>query len=97
MKITDEIKEQINELYCQIGIKKRVAEIVGCSASTVSKYIVPNYVPKQQRQIEKFDKPVPGCHELKEKMRAGTILADLCILSDDEWEDLKKLQKEIFA
>ena len=45
-KITDEIKEQINELYCELGVKSHVAKALGISASTVSKYIVDGYVPK---------------------------------------------------
>ena len=96
MKITDEIKEQINELYCQIKIKKKVAEIIGCSPSTVSKYIIDGYIPKQERIKETFNKPVPGTQELKEKLLADTPFSDICVLSDKEWEELKALQKEIF-
>ena len=96
MKITDEIKEQINELYCQIKIKKKVAEIIGCSPSTVSKYIIDGYIPKQERIKETFNKPVPGTQELKKKLLAGTSFSDICVLSDKEWEELKALQKEIF-
>ena len=45
-KITDEVIEQINELYCELKVKSHVAKALGISASTVSKYIVPNYVCK---------------------------------------------------
>lgn len=99
MKITPEIATQINELYLKIGIKKKVAEIIGCSPSTVSKYIIPNYVSKESRATYTFDKPIGNADKILDIFNmfdnAGQRLCEYCMLSDEEWEDLKVLQKEI--
>jgi hypothetical protein len=99
MKITPEIATQINELYLKIGVKKKVAEIIGCSPSTVSKYIIPNYVSKESRSTYTFDKPIGNADKILDILNifdnAGQRLCEYCMLSDEEWEDLKILQKEI--
>ena len=37
------MKIKINELYLELGVQKKVAEVLGISASSVSKYLIPNY------------------------------------------------------
>lgn len=100
MKITPEIAEQINELYLEIGVKKRVAEIIGCSPSTVSKYIVPNYVSKKERKMYTFEGYVGGSEWLIDIFKTfndpGARLCELCMLGKNEWEEMLELQKEIF-
>lgn len=96
-RITPEMIEQINELYCQIGVKSRVAKELGISASSVSKYIQPDYIPKAERTTEeKFTKEPQGInindiigHPREELMYFFTHL------SEEEWTDLKELQKGI--
>lgn len=101
MKITPEIAEQINELYLEIGVKKRVAEIIGCSPSTVSKYIVPNYVSKKERKTYTFEGYVGDSKWLIDIFKTfddpGTRLCELCMLGKNEWEEMKELQKEIYV
>jgi len=93
-RITEEQKELINELYAKLGVKKRVAEIVGCSPSTVTKYIIEGYVPKANRIKIVFEGAPTGCDELiKDFSKIGV---DIFSLSDKERTDLEALRKEIF-
>ena len=48
-KITDEQKEQINELYFENKNKSLTARLLGISPASVARYIVPNYVRKADR------------------------------------------------
>lgn len=97
-KITDEIKEQINELYCELGVKSHVAKALGISASTVSKYIQPGYIPKADRVIEEFSgRPsVISMDKIASFDGAAHIGYFFTHIMEDEKEDMEKLQKEIF-
>lgn len=54
-RVTEEDKLIFNELYIKYGSYAEVARQTGWSASTVSKYIVPNFQPKEKLVIRKFD------------------------------------------
>lgn len=97
-KITDEIKEQINELYCELGVKSHVAKALGISASTVSKYIQPGYIRKADRVIEEFNErpSVISFDKIDSFDGAAGIGYFFTHMTEDEKEDIKKLQKEIF-
>jgi predicted transcriptional regulator len=102
-RITEEQKELINELYAQIGVKTRVAEMVGCSVASVSKYLIPNYVPKADRVKIVFEGEPIGCEEmierlteLREKWGKDEGMIKMFSLSSEEQTDLESLRKEIF-
>lgn len=99
-KITQEKIELINELYAEIGVKSRVAKEVGCSPSTVSKYIIEGYVPKAKRVQITCDAKPTGCDEfLKELCAAPDFFngfRSLTKLTDIEKNGLNELKKEIF-
>lgn len=102
-RITEEQKELINELYAQIGVKTRVAEMVGCSVASVNKYLIPNYVPKADRVKIVFEGEPIGCEEmikrfydLTEKWGKGEGMIKLFSLTPEEQADLEVLRKEIF-
>lgn len=91
-KVTDEEIILINELYLEIGVKTKVAEIVGRSASTVSKYIISGYVSqKEQKEIPSFDMSL--IKEVSYSSFEDFALA--CRLSDEEWVEMREMQKEI--
>lgn len=92
-RITEEMKVQINELYIEYGVKKRVAEILGISPSTVSKYIIPNYKSQKETKIE-FSTPPRGCRVFIKGIMDD--FCDACRLTEEEWDELKKFQKEYF-
>lgn len=97
-KITEEQRIQINELYAQIGIKSKVAKILGISPVSVSKYLIDNYVPQNQREREKFQgKPQDFPQEILNLEKGEDIATALIQLSQKEKEQLKELQKEIFV
>lgn len=89
-RTSPETIEKINELYAVLGVKSKVAKELGISPATVTKYLIPNYVPKVAADIPAFDKPI----DLDITMFKGD-LSKLCELSEEEWKDLKELQKEI--
>ena len=99
-RITPEKIEMINELYAQCGVKKRVAEALGISPSTVSKYIIAGYIPKDKREIITFDKQPLGCEKFAKYIKESGLspakaFAEGCVLTLEEKEELKILQKEI--
>lgn len=101
MKITPEIAEKINILYLELGTKAAVAREIGCSPSTVSRYIVPNFVPPAERTMENFEKEVGNADWLISLLQnsesAASRLCEICLLSEEEKAQLKTLQKEIFV
>ena len=107
IKVTPEIIEQINELYCQIGVKSQVAKIIGCSASTVSKYIIKDYKPKAERVEITFDgEPDDGTIFIKEveaminsapiqPIDSEFLYEEVCRPKNDEFQDMIKLKGEL--
>ena len=97
-RITEEQKLEINKLYYEIGVKSRVAKLMGISAASVSKYIIPGWKPEEEREIEKFDGEVPGPDEFINGFLAAENKQDYFwnarLLSEDEWTELEEMQKE---
>lgn len=94
MKITDEIKVQINELYLELGVYKKVADVVGCSAATVSKYIIPGYVSQREQPKIEFDMSKIKQFNLADVDDWQTF-ADKCRLTPQEWDEMREIQKEV--
>lgn len=94
MKITDEIKIQINELYLELGVYKKVADVVGCSAATVSKYIIPGYVSQREQPKIEFDMSKISQFNLAD-VDNWQIFADKCRLTAEEWAEMREIQKEV--
>ena len=103
-RITEEQKELINELYAEIGVKSQVAKIVGCSPASVTKYLIPNYVPKAQRIQITFDKKANDCGgfimKINDLIAQGygvpKALLKTCSIDATEKAELEVLRKEIF-
>ena len=100
MKITPEIAEQINILYLKLGTKAAVAREIGCAASTVSKYIIPNFRPPEERATYTFEGYVGNSEWLIDIFKMfdnpGARLCELCMLGENELEELKEIQREIY-
>lgn len=92
-RITPEQIEEINELYLELGVKAQVARKMGISASTVSKYIIPDYIPKTERVLTHCETETTLPIELF--MGEYGQMDNLCYLSPEELEELKELQKEV--
>lgn len=92
-RITEDQIRDINELYLELGVKKRVAEIVGCSPATVTKYLIPDYVSRaNQAELPPFDESkIVG----PKAYASYQELMDDCKLSKEEWSEMKEIQKEV--
>ena len=99
-RITPDKIEEINELYYEIGVKSKVAKIVGVSASTVSKYIQSDYIPKSKRIVNKTAFVPSGIEEFNknfEEDKTFQFLYEARLLDAEEWEEIIKMQQtEIF-
>ena len=97
-RITEEQKLQINQLYYEIGVKSRVAKIMGISASTVSKYIIPNWKCQEERTIKKFEGRIDNGLEFIKGFVFSEDKQDYLwcckLLTKEEWLELEELQRE---
>ena len=95
-RITEEDKIQINELYLRIGTYAGVAKEMGIGAATVKKYIIPDYVSKEQIAIKHF-----GLEDLPEFdtscFKGVDNYGELCVYNEDEEADIKELWNEILV
>ena len=92
--IDEETKIKINELYLKIGTYSGVAKEIGCAPTTVKKYIIPNFVPQAEIQkiiFQREDLPEFSVEGLKNIENWGS----LCLLSDEEKEEIHELWKEL--
>ena len=93
-KITQEQILEMNKLYLQHKTYAAVARIVGCAPSTVKKYIVPDFVPEEERTIKHFThEQLPNF--TGERFVGVEDVGSLCILSDEEVEEIKELWQEL--
>lgn len=100
-RITDEQKIKINELYIQCHNKSQVARDLGISVASVNKYLIPNYSAAKV-ELPKCSAIPLGYEDFAERMisiidtqscSAATAFCKVCELTDDEWEELKEIQK----
>lgn len=96
-KVTNEDILRINELYYKHKVYAEVARQTGFSASTVKKYVDKNWTPVCAENIIRFDlAQLPDFFEqVSEKFKGVENYGDLCILSDEEKEEMKVLWGEI--
>lgn len=93
-RVTNEDIIYINELYYKYKTYAEVARQTGFAASTVKKYVIPGWQPVLETEIIRFnmsdlpDGPHPGFIGLNN-------YGDLCVLTNDEKEELKGLWEEI--
>lgn len=102
-RITDEKIVQINELYAEIGVKSRVAKIVGCSPATVTKYLIEGYIPIAKRKKIVFEKEYIKntgsdffIEEFKNSADIEKTFSEICSLSALEMNELKALKKIVY-
>lgn len=93
-KITQEQILEMNKLYLQHKTYAAVARIIGCAPSTVKKYIIPDFVPEEERKIKRFT------HEQLPEFTGNCFIgldnfAPLLLLSDEEFEEVKELWQEL--
>ena len=93
-KITQEDKIRINELYLKYRTYAEVARQTGFSASTIKKYVIPNFIPQDKLEIKRFDKIVSDTFPAdfpKNNVEWSRLLA----FTDLESANIEELRKEI--
>ena len=95
MKITPEIELRINKLYYELGTYSGVAKIIGCAPSTVKNHIIKDFTPEPEVEPIRFTKAeIPK--QLNDEISLSTDnYGELCVLSEEEKEELKELWKEL--
>jgi predicted transcriptional regulator len=100
-RITEEKIIEINEVYLECKVKSKTAEIVGVSPSTVSKYLIPNYISQKKEEKVEFTKEITGAQDFIDRI-IGTVdcspvkaLCEICKLTQEEWDEMKEIQKGI--
>lgn len=95
-KITNEDILRINELYYKHKVYAEVARQTGFSASTVKKYVIPNWAPVAKESIIHFDLArLPDFTEAVKIFRGVQNYGYLCQLTPMETEEIKELWKEL--
>ena len=92
-KITNDQKIQMNILYKKLKTYSAVAREIGCSPSTVKRYIIPDFISPEENKtniIQIKELPPIDINIFKEKS-----FGDLCILSDKEKNEIKELWEEL--
>lgn len=95
-KVTNEDILRINELYYKHKTYAEVARQTGFAASTIKKYVDKNWEPVKTDNIIHFDiAQLPDFIEAVKIFRGVDNYGDLCILNEDEKEQMKDLWKEL--
>ena len=87
----------INEAYLACGTYSGAAKATGWSASTVKKYIIPNF--KSEHKVEAADIELPPFETIFNNFveQAGSPILGLLELSKQERDEMKELWKEILV
>lgn len=93
-RITEDQKIQMNILYQELKTYAAVARSMGVSASTVKRYIIPDFINPEELTITTIQiDELPPVDIDKFKQPFG----NLCILSDEEKEEIKELWEELLV
>jgi hypothetical protein len=93
-KVTNEDILRINEIYYKTHTYAETARQTGFAASTVKKYIIPNWAPIAVETIKRFnlnDLPEPSTVLFKGLANYGS----LCTLTEYEKMEMKELWGEL--
>ena len=94
-RITNKDIVCINELYYKHKTYAEVARQTGFSASTVKKYVIPNWQPVEQKNIIRFEwEDIPDFDGGK-IFEGVSNYGYLCSLTDYERREIEELWKEL--
>lgn len=93
-RVTQEDIEKFNNLYYKNHNYSETARITGFSATTIKKYIIPNYIPREKLEIKRFSNEIS---ELPDYTIFKLIenWGDLCVLSEVEEVEIHELWEEL--
>lgn len=96
-RITEETKVQINELYYRLGVKAQVARELGISPASVTRYLIPNYVPAAARQVIECNATPTIPIDFINALAEGGDFVELTKLTAAEQIEMEELRKEIYV
>lgn len=82
----------MNEAYLACGTYSGAAKATGWSASTVKKYVIPDY--KSEQKVEVVDIELPPIEEIADRLPPWY---DLTCLTPEEEQEIKQLWKEMLV
>ena len=91
-RITNDEIIYINEVYAACHNYSQTAKIVNRAASTVRKYIIPDY--KSEQNVEAVDIELPPLSEIADKLPPWY---DITCLTPEEEREIKQLWKEMIV
>lgn len=95
-KVTNEDILRINELYYKYKTYAEVARQTGFAASTVKKYVISGWKPVKVENIVHFDMAqLPDFTKAAELFRGINNYGNLCVLTEYEKNEMKKLWEEL--
>ena len=95
-RVTSEDILRMNEIYYKTRVFAEVARQTGFSASTVRKYVDTKWTPVVSEEIITFNmRDIPDFKEAVKCFRGVDNYGDLCVLSEQEKEEIKELWAEL--
>lgn len=93
-RVTSEDILRINEIYYKTKVYAETARQTGFSASTVKKYVDPKWKPVESKNIVRFD--ITQLSHFDSSIFKGLDnYGELCILTEQEKEEMKILWEEL--
>lgn len=89
----NDIKE-MNRLYLELKTYAAVARATGFSPSTVKRYIVNDYKVIEEKDIIRFNKPLPTEIDMTPFIEMDDW-GNLCVLTERENDEIKQLWNEL--
>lgn len=97
-RVTQENIIEMNEIYLKVGTYAETARRTGFSASTVKKYIIPNYISKEAIVItNSFSLDQVPIFDKEKFINLNFSDDNLYRMSDEEKEEIKELWKEMLV
>lgn len=94
-RVTPEDIKNINDVYYTTQSYSKTAEATGWSAATVRKYVISGYELEPPKEEQRFDmSKFPEFFDTSELEKTEN-LGEVCVLSDEEIEEMKEFWKEI--
>ena len=94
-RVTVDDIRKMNEEYLDCHNYAEVARRVGYSASTVRKYIYKDFAKVDESKIKRFDPNVDMVPFTTDRFKGVKNYGTLCVLSDEEREEIKQLWEEM--
>lgn len=94
-KVTNEDILRINEIYYKTHTYAETARQTGFSASTVKKYVIPNWEPVEKTDVIRFEwKDIPD-FDGGVLFKGVDNYGELCVLTEREQQEIEELWKEL--